>query len=376
MTMKSNLRDRLPVFSFLFIAGFVSSLLIMTVIAEGALYNEPDVAQKVSSPEGAEFSSVSIEVPRESIDFAEGFKLVMSVVPPFEGFLGFKKIPEWRQHAVEVPANKLERPRIVVIIDDMGVSRTNSLEAIKLPGPLEMAFLPYAKDVAKMVKKARRAGHEIMVHMPMQPINSKLNAGPHVISRGMSAKEVVETLEKGLGVFGGYVGINNHMGSLVTQDKAVMSEVMKFLNKRGLLFVDSLTIKDSVAAATAEEYRVPYAVRHVFLDHDPSLAGVKRSLERLEKVAREKGVGIAIGHPKPNTIQALDEWLPSLEHKGFDLVPVSAVISVPDNKAKRVKPVVKPMHKPKPNIVPSSTDDGGGQEPVKQRAEWRLRLLQ
>jgi len=175
-----------------------------------------------------------------------------------------------------------------------------------------------------------------MVHMPMEPMNPDLDTGEIALRTDQGPSEFADMLDKGLGAFEGYTGINNHMGSRLTQEKGAMRVLMAELKRRGLLFMDSKTIGGSVAGPMAAESGVPYAVRDVFLDHDPSLEGVRKSLQRVEEVAREHGHAIAIGHPKPDTIKALQEWLPQLADKGLVLVPLSAVVTVPDDSKSKV----------------------------------------
>jgi polysaccharide deacetylase 2 family uncharacterized protein YibQ len=105
-----------------------------------------------------------------------------------------------------------------------------------------------------------------------------------------------------------------------------MDWVMEALEKRGLVFVDSMTIGSSVALDYARAHNLHYAHRDIFLDHEASPEFVLQSLADLENLARKKGVAIAIGHPKVETLKALAEWLPGIKDKGFDLVAVSDVV--------------------------------------------------
>lgn len=235
----------------------------------------------------------------------------------------------WRANAVPVASHKTDQPRIVVIIDDMGMDHKRSEKILQLPAPLTLAFLPYAPHVAEMAARAHDQGHELMVHMPMEPLNPDLDTGPMTLRTGQDEAEFQEVLQETLGAFDHYVGINNHMGSRLTQDEAAMTRLMKALKARGLLFVDSRTIANSVAAHIAAEQGVPYASRDVFLDHDPSIEGVKKALRHVERIARTHGLAIAIGHPKDNTITGLTAWLPTLEAKGFVIIPISEAVIAP-----------------------------------------------
>ena len=233
--------------------------------------------------------------------------------------------PAWKKFAVPFTATA-EIPTVTIIIDDLGGDRAHTKEIIALPGPLTAAFLPYPSHIAEQVESARAAGHEIMMHMPMEAEDADLDPGTYVLRSSMIPDTFETVLEENLAAFGGYVGINNHMGSRLTQDPVAMRIVMAHLFNHGLLFVDSRTIASSVAEQAAADYGIPRAARNVFLDNDPDVESIMKNLEKLEREAHKTGHAIAIGHPKRATIDALKQWLPTLKDKGLALAPVSAVV--------------------------------------------------
>jgi hypothetical protein len=216
-------------------------------------------------------------------------------------------------------------PKIVIIIDDMGIN-TYSDEVEMLPGPLTLSYLPYAKKLPSRTARALAQGHELMVHIPMEPMDQTLDGGPVVLRGHQTDTEIVSFLEDGLSKFEGFRGINNHMGSRLTQDRRAMDAIMKTLKERDLYFIDSKTISTSVAAEIAASNGLKFEERDVFLDHELSLGFVEQALEKLERIAAARGYAIAIGHPHPNTIKVLRDWLPTLKERGFELVPASAVV--------------------------------------------------
>ena len=240
-----------------------------------------------------------------------------------------------------------DKARIAIVIDDVGMNRKQSRAVIDISGvPMTLAFLPYAPDLSALTEPALEAGHELLIHMPMEPMNGDIDTGPIALKSGMGKAELGEMLEKAFASFDGYVGINNHMGSRLTQDRAAMDFVMDVLEKRGLFYLDSKTIGSSVAAQAAREQGLEHAERDVFLDHEESLAFARGALRKLEKVALEKGHAIAIGHPKANTVTALKEWLPTLEARGFEIVPVSDLLQTPSESGMAVAEL-----KPKKNFM-------------------------
>ncbi|MBT5571087.1 MAG: divergent polysaccharide deacetylase family protein [Alphaproteobacteria bacterium] len=233
-------------------------------------------------------------------------------------------VPVWQENAVELAA-VTSQPMIAIVIDDMGLDRNRSHQTVGLKGPLTLAYLAYAGDLATQTKAARSAGHELLVHVPMEPGSSTTDPGPHALLTSLTPAELARRIDWNLAQFTGYVGINNHMGSKATSDRAAMRAVMAKLEARGLLFLDSRTSGETVAHEEATKAGIPALRRDVFIDHDPSPIAVRAALLDVETVARRQGYAIAIGHPKDATINALSEWLPDVVARGFAIVPVSAI---------------------------------------------------
>ena len=234
-------------------------------------------------------------------------------------------LPAWRQFAVAVPA-AAGRPRIAIVIDDLGIDKPRTQRAIRLHGPLTLSFLTYASGLKEMTAAARSGGHELLMHVPMEPGSPDIDPGPNVLLTGIPQPELIASLQWNLDQFDGYVGINNHMGSRFTADLPGMTTVMEELKRRNLLFLDSITAGNSVAGRAARRVGVPYARRNVFIDHEDNIDTIKKQLAQVERLATRTGVAVAIGHPREATLTALGPWLTEVEARGFQLVPISAVI--------------------------------------------------
>ncbi len=234
--------------------------------------------------------------------------------------------PAWQRFAVPV-ANLGTRPMIAVVLDDLGLNRAGTQRAIALPGPLTLSFMTYAEDLGRMAEQARAAGHELMLHVPMEPRDASYDPGPNVLGSDLPDAELARRLDWGLERFDGFVGVNNHMGSRFTASPRGMAAVMGALKSRGLLFLDSVTSPSSAGAAMARHAGVAYAERDVFLDNEWSdRAAIARQLERLEAVALRRGSAIGIGHPHRATLDVLTRWLPEARARGFAIVPISAIV--------------------------------------------------
>ncbi|USG59595.1 divergent polysaccharide deacetylase family protein [Sneathiella marina] len=238
--------------------------------------------------------------------------------------------PPWKKYAVLAPPSN-GRPIIALIIDDVGLSRDRVQALVDLPEVLTLAYLPYAPAVQSKVEMARLRGHEVMLHLPMQPSDDHTDPGPNALLVGLSDEEIRRRTHKNLDSFEGYVGVNNHMGSRFTADGRLMAIVMDIMAKRRLLFLDSKTTPRSTGYKLAVQRGMPSAKRDIFIDNVIEEGAILKQLAKVEKIANQKGVAIAIGHPHKQTISALRKWLPAAADKGFIFLPVSAITSLTFN---------------------------------------------
>lgn len=216
---------------------------------------------------------------------------------------------------------------IAVVIDDMGVDPARSRQIINLPGPLTTSFLTFARELRRQAKAAAAAGHELMMHMPMEP-KGKVPAGPDALLVHMAPEEITARVRDMLGRMDHYVGVNNHQGSKFTENAECLRSVMSVLKERGLFFLDSRTSGQSIGSRIAEESGVQTVERSVFIDHEQRQGYVAKQLALAEALARKNGHAIAIGHPRDVTITELGRWLPTLPGKGITLVPVSTLVNM------------------------------------------------
>lgn len=229
---------------------------------------------------------------------------------------------------------RAERPLIAIVIDDMGLDRARNPMVVNLPKEVTLSYLPYSPNVRWQTENAINKGHELLLHMPMEPERKTANPGPNYLGANMNPLELQDRLTKNLSAFTGFVGINNHMGSKLTCARDALAVVMAELKERGLSFLDSRTGNCATAETVARQYGLKTTHRDIFIDHTDNATAVAAALAGIESAARRTGSAIAIGHPKDNTIAGLARWLPTLEGKGFKLVPVSKVIEL----RSRIKP--------------------------------------
>lgn len=219
-----------------------------------------------------------------------------------------------------------EPPRIAIIIDDLGYHLKRGQRAIDLPAPVTLSILPHGPNSQELALRARKRGKEIMLHAPMSNI-AGIPLDDGALTSDMNRQQLVAVLRQGLAALPDAIGVNNHMGSLLTQQAAHMHWLMAELSKQQLFFVDSRTSADSLAFDIAQDYSLPSLKRDVFLDNQRDNAFIESQFEQLLRIAKKRGWAVGIGHPYPETLAVLEEHLPQLKQQGVEVVTISALLT-------------------------------------------------
>ena len=229
---------------------------------------------------------------------------------------------------VAASSSAADRPRIAIIIDDLGYRLDAGRRAIDLPGPLAFAVLPGTPKGELLATLAFEQGKEVLLHLPFQASDGDTKQEPGGIDLDMSRQAFGETFEHALTSVPYATGVNNHRGSMLTRHPGHMQWLMEEISKQGdLFFIDSYTTHHSVALQFADEAGVAARKRDVFLDPDQHPETVAREFERMKELAVKRGVVVAIGHPYPATLALLEQELPKLAEQGFDLVTISELLN-------------------------------------------------
>ncbi|MCT4575513.1 MAG: divergent polysaccharide deacetylase family protein [Alphaproteobacteria bacterium] len=214
---------------------------------------------------------------------------------------------------------------IAIVIDDCGIEKDNTLYiSNNFPKEISLSFLPYANDLQEQVDIAAANQHEIMLHLPMEAISYN-EKGIQTLRETWDDDKLLKETINHLDSFEGYRSVNNHTGSKLTQNHDKMLVVLNELKRRNLPFLDSVTISSSIAYETAQEIGLPTAERNVFIDHKNDIEYIIKQLEKAEKIAKNNGLAIIIGHPRDNTVVALEAWLKTIAERNINLIPVSKV---------------------------------------------------
>jgi polysaccharide deacetylase 2 family uncharacterized protein YibQ len=217
-------------------------------------------------------------------------------------------------------------PCVAILVDGLGLDSELTEKAIAdLPGAVTLGFNPYADDVAALVEKARKIGHEVTLQLPLEPFDYPSNdPGPQTLLTGLPTSANMDRLHWVMGRATGYVGLSTYMGGRFLGKEAALAPVLTEIGHRGLLFVDCGAAPDSVAAKIGVSSGAVVARGNSFIGAVSDGGDIDTVLARLEDEARHNGTAIGVAHASPLVLQHLKTWLRGLQDRGITLIPVSA----------------------------------------------------
>ena len=222
-------------------------------------------------------------------------------------------------------------PRIAIVVSGLGIGANATAEALtKLPAAVTFAFSPYGSDVDRLVSRARGEGHEILIQVPMEPLDYPDNdPGPRTLLTSIGAEQNLDRLHWFMSRCQGYVGIASYMGARFTANEPAIGPVLSDIAKRGLIYFDDGSSPRSLAIQLSGANNGAFAKAHVVLDAVPIATEIDSALSRLETLARSGGVGIGVASVLPVGIDRIAQWVKAAESRGLVLVPISVVASRP-----------------------------------------------
>ena len=217
-------------------------------------------------------------------------------------------------------------PLVAIVVDDIGYDRHIADQFLSIDAPLTFSVLPYGPHSREIADEARSAGHEIMLHLPMEPNEfPAVNPGPGALLSQMTVDEFIGQLKADIDQIPGLKGVNNHMGSAISTSPDRMRQIFSILKKRGLFYIDSRTTAETVARPSAELLQIPFTERDIFIDHLENETFIRKQLQELVKRAQRQGYAVGIAHPHAVTYRVLADALPEIK-QSVELVPASMLV--------------------------------------------------
>lgn len=216
-------------------------------------------------------------------------------------------------------------PKITLVLGGMGLNPGLTRKAIEsLPGDVTLGFAPYGDDLQAQVNRARSAGHEILLQVPMEPVGYPGNSpGPRTLLADAKPEENLASLRWLMSRFAGYSGITNYMGGRLLTSEEALRPIMKDVKSRGLVYLEDGTLDMTLSTSVSQDVNLPVQRATMVIDAEPTAAAIAAALARLEREARQNGAVIATGSGLDVTIETVAEWAKTLQDKGILLVPVS-----------------------------------------------------
>ncbi len=218
-------------------------------------------------------------------------------------------------------------PKVAIIIDDIGYSRSHLRNFLEIGTPITFAVLPKLAATKMLSEEIHDQGHEIILHQPMEPFNPNIDPGPGAVYVGDNPDKIVNIIGENISDIPYVTGINNHMGSKFTASLKEVEDALFAIKLHGLFFIDSLTTSRSKAYETAKRLNMATARRNIFLDNRPQEPSVLSQLDKLKSLAIRSGYGIGIGHPYPETARAINSFLKGLSKQEISMVYISCLIN-------------------------------------------------
>lgn len=215
---------------------------------------------------------------------------------------------------------------IAIVLDDIGYDLSAVRRVIALPFPVAVSILPDAPFAREAAEMAHRAGKVVMLHLPMEPSTPKYRdrMNDTFLRKEMSETELRQKVEAMLAHIPYVAGINNHMGSRLTELHRPMRWLMQLCREHGLFFIDSRTSVQSVAAEEARKAGIAWAERKVFLDHDATMESIRLAWRAARRWASKHESCIVIAHPYPESLRFLESL--ALGESATDMVAVTRLL--------------------------------------------------
>lgn len=292
-----------------------------------------------ATPEAVQNPAVDAEAPVTDDTGAKGRQLAAAGLHPHPDPLLIEKsdlgpLPvigkdgrsPWRVYSR--PFSRLDtRPKVAIVVTTLGISENATKSAVEtLPGSFTFSFAPFAKNLAAWIDKSRAAGHEVLIDLPMEPLDfPQSDPGPHTLLTSVPIDQNLRQLGWVLSRATGYIGVSTYMGSNLTSKPRVLSPILTEIKSRGLMLVDTREAPVDVAKDIAKEIDLALASSNLMIDKILSAKSIDDQLAKLEERARNDGAAMGVARPYPVTLTRLKEWSDTLAKKGIALAPVSAL---------------------------------------------------
>jgi polysaccharide deacetylase 2 family uncharacterized protein YibQ len=221
-----------------------------------------------------------------------------------------------------------QRPRIAIVLVDLGLSRVATDAAIsRMPANVTLAFDVQSPVVGAWCARARQDGHETLLMVPMEPFDyPRSDPGANTLLTTLPNTDNLTRFNASLRQATGYVGVTTLSGSRFTTDPDKLGTVLDVLHKRGLMIFDARVAPHSAIMDMARNMHVAAVASTTRIDQNPSPEAIDQALDQLEKTARLTGRAVGVASALPVVLDRLQYWTKDLPSRGVALAPISAMV--------------------------------------------------
>jgi uncharacterized protein len=215
------------------------------------------------------------------------------------------------------------RPKVALVIGGLGLNPDETRQAIDaLPPEVTLSFSPYAENLQAQIDRARAAGHEVMVELPMEPLDYPDNdPGPYTLLSSAQPGEIQAKLDWLMSRATGYFAVTNLFGSHFLSQDRVMAPVVQSLRQRGVGFIDD----GQAAGRGGGLHRASMGPK---IDADLDSSAIDNQLLSLEAIALQSGAALGTGSSYPLTVNQVQKWAVAVRDRGYALAPASALMTL------------------------------------------------
>lgn len=236
---------------------------------------------------------------------------------------GMRPLDAYSESSGSIGAN-----RVAIVVGGLGISQTGTQEAIrKLPSQVTLAFSPFGNSLQRWMQAARKAGHEVALQLPMEPLGyPAVNPGPRTLTSKASLGENLGNLRWSLGRMTNYPVVMNYLGAGMNGDEKALRPILNELRQRGLAYFDDGSIETSVATQVADDLRLPHLQGHAVVDAKRDDASIRSRLAAIEGLARQQGYAVATATAFPESVERISKWVADAQRRGIVVVPLSNLV--------------------------------------------------
>lgn len=216
------------------------------------------------------------------------------------------------------------KPKISIVVTNLGLNRRSTELALTLPTQCGLGFLPYMQSLKPLLNKAQNKGHEVYLYLPLQTSKALDNPRKYALMNNLALEENEVRLNVILNSQARYDGVYSSYKEVFADDMNASSMIFDQLDDKNLIFILGKGLAKGVPGHISSHNNV--IPTNIIIDEEPDKDSIRSQLEELIRVAESNGIALGYAQGFTLTIEMIRDWIPTLNKKGVQLVPVSELL--------------------------------------------------